>query len=238
MRIATLLGITVVSFMVHAAQANEHELIPENYKLAYFQDFEGPQPLDDFVFTDPGAWQLAEKNGNHSLELTAASEYKPPHRSPRNIALLGDRRLGSFVLEADLMQTGKDYGHRDLCLFFGFEDPAHYYYSHIATQTDPHAHNIFIVNEKPRTKISETTTEGHDWGENKWHRIRLVRDLETGTIELYVNDMSEPIMTATDVNHGWGYVGFGSFDDVGRMYNLRIWAPRAEKKPAEFFEGK
>ena len=28
-----------------------------------------------------------------------------------------------FVLEADLLQTGRQYGHRDLCLFFGFVSP-------------------------------------------------------------------------------------------------------------------
>jgi hypothetical protein len=38
-------------------------------------------------------------------------------------------------------------------------------------------------------------------------------------------------MTATDKTFGWGYVGFGTFDDTGRVSNVKIWAP--EMQPGE-----
>jgi len=118
------------------------------------------------------------------------------------------------VLDVKVLSTTRDYGHRDLCLFFGYQDPAHFYYVHLGKKTDDHANQIFIVNEAARTKISTRTTPGTDWDE-RWHHIRVVRHAEEGTIKVYFDDLEEPVMTAKDDTFQWGRVGLGSFDDTG-----------------------
>ena len=218
--------VVVFAMMVSAAEQ----------KAVYSQKFDSAEAMKEFRFTDPGAWQLGRDGDNQYLELAKQSDYKPPHRSPVNIALLADRQVEDFTLEADLLQTGRDYGHRDMVVFFGFQDPAHYYYAHIATATDPHAHNIFIVNDAPRVKISTFTTQGFDWGQNKWQKLRVTRDTKTGEIAVYMNDMTKPIMTATDKTFVRGWIGFGSFDDTGRIDNIQLFAPQAHSKQAEFFQ--
>lgn len=107
--------------------------------------------------------------------------------------------------------------------FFGFQDSSHFYYVHIAAVSDPHAHNIMLVNGKPRVSISETSTKGHDWGKSSWHTIRIVREIGSGKIEVFANDMTTPIMTATDRTSGAGWAGFGSFDDTGRVRAIRFY---------------
>ena len=163
------------------------------------------------------------------------SDYKYPVRSPHNIALVKDQKFGNVAIDFEVMQTGRNYGHRDLCFFFGFQDPSHFYYVHIAAVSDPHAHNIMLVNGKPRVSISETSTKGHDWGKSSWHNIRIVRDIESGKIEVFANDMATPIMTATDKTFGAGWAGFGSFDDTGRVRAIRFYGEdkdmTAEKVP-------
>lgn len=220
--------------------------IPEGYRLVYETSFEEAAALNDFRFTDPRAWRLGERDGRRALELHGASEYSPPHRSPANIALLSNLELESFVLDADLLQTGREYGHRDMCIFFGFVDPAKYYYAHIASAADEHAHNVFIVNRSPRVKVAGQTTSGVDWGSGKWHRVRVVRDAESGTVEVYFDDLSRPILSASDRTFPKGRVGFGSFDDTGMIDGFRIWAPKAPGRgradvfaaaPLEPFEG-
>ena len=196
------------------------------------QSFDMPQSLARFVFSDPGAWELREG----ALELVRQSEYEPPHRSPVNIALIANRQYGSFTLEADVMSTAREYGHRDMCLFFNFQDPAHFYYAHIATATDDHAHNIFIVHGADRKKISTSTTKGHDWGKDKWHRLKLVRDAESGLIELHVN--GEKVMEAYDKSFTGGHIGFGSFDDTGRIDNVRIIGQPVSMEKTGFFKSK
>ncbi len=209
--------------------------IPPEYRVVYEQTFTTREGLGEFVFSDPAAWRFASTNGNGALELAHQSRYQPPVRSPVNIALLAGQRFGDFILEVDLIQTGKEYGHRDMCVFFGMQDPTHFYYTHIATAADDHAHNTFIVTNAPRVKIARETTAGVSWGLGVWHKVRIERTLADGGIKVYFDDFSRPIMVAEDKTFGWGYVGFGSFDDTGMVDNIRIWGPRVEAGQAGFF---
>ncbi len=201
--------------------------LPEGYRLVYEQDFEKPGALNDFRYTDPVAWRHASIDGNHALEQHGESRYKPEHRSPYNLAILATHQFESFILEADLQQTGREYNHRDMVIAFGFVDPSKFYYSHLATRSDDTAHNILLVNDKPRTKISSMASPGIDWGKKQWRKIRLVREVESGLIEVYFDDMDKPVMAAKDKTFTKGYIGFGSFDDSGMVDNVKIWAPKA-----------
>ncbi len=209
--------------------------IPAGYKLLYEQRFVSAEALADFVFTDPGAWRHAVERGNGALELARQSRYKPAVRSPVNIALLGQQVFGDFILEVDLIQTGKEYGHRDMCLFYGVQNPTNFYYTHIATAADDHAHNTFIVTNAPRIKIAKETTKGVNWGLGVWHTVRIERTMADGAIRVYFDDLTKPIMIAQDRTFGVGFIGFGSFDDTGMVDNVRIWGPNAERGSAAFF---
>ncbi len=209
--------------------------VPAGYKLLYEQDFQKSDAINDFVMTDPAAWKMSDTNNQQALELARQSNYKPMVRSPLNIAVIADRVFGDFVLEADFMQTGREYGHRDMCIFYGMQNPTNFYYTHIATAADPNAHNIFIVKDAPRRNIARETTKGVNWGLNVWHRVRLERDTKGGTIKVYFDDLSRPIMSAEDKNFTSGYIGFGSFDDTGMVDNIRIWGPSLETKKITFF---
>ena len=211
--------------------------IPDDYKLVYDQDFKAPQALNDFEMTDHRAWQISKEGDNDVLQLFGKSEYKARVRSPFNIALLKEPIIGDFVMEVKLAQSGKEYGHRDLCLFFGVNSPTNFYYVHIATTTDDHANNIFIVNDEPRTRISSKTTGGTNWGPtNSWHTARVERNATEGTIRIYFDDMSIPIMEASDKHFTSGRIGFGSFDDTGQFDEIKIWAPEVLNAQKTFFK--
>src|SRR5690606_2857228 len=97
--------------------------------------------------TEDAAWSVVDSRHGKAYALTRQSKYEPPHRSPLNFSLVKDLTLGDFVLEADVRSTVKDYAHRDMCLFFGYQDPAHFYYVHLGKAADDHANQIFIVND-------------------------------------------------------------------------------------------
>lgn len=214
-------------------KAEKASNLPKGYRLLYQQDFSKADAIKEFAMTDPDAWKISGTNS--SLELAAQSKYTPVVRSPVNIALIADKLFTDFVLEADLLQTSKEYGHRDMCLFFGFQSPTNFYYVHIATATDVHAHNIFIVNGTLRTKISKQTTPGVDWGNGVWHKVRVERTVSDGTIKIYFDDLTKPIMVAEDKTFASWNIGFGSFDGTGRIDNIRIWGPSAKKSKTKFF---
>ena len=193
--------------------------------LMFEADFEDGS-LDEWQATDPSAWRIEEEpDGGKVLALFRESNYQPEVRSPFNINLIKGIEIGSFMLELKLKSTTEDYNHRDLCLFFGYQDPSHFYYVHLGKTADPHANSIFIVDGEPRVSIATTRSDGTDWDE-KWHRVRLVRDLEKGTIEVYFDDMNQPIMTAKHDRFASGRIGVGSFDDTGQFDDIRLWTKK------------
>ncbi len=209
--------------------------LPAGYRLLYQQDFTDASARKDFVFSDPTAWRVTQTAGRAGLELVQPSKYTPRVRSPFNLALIAGKRLGDFVLEADLLQTGREYGHRDMCLFFGAKDPANFYYVHLASAADEHAHNVFLVNDEPRVKIAKQTTAGVNWGDGVWHKVRLERTLADGAIRVFFDDLSQPIMVANDRHFDFGLIGFGSFDDTGKVTGIRIWGPGLAPEQTGFF---
>jgi hypothetical protein len=183
-------------------------------------EFESSSDLDRFEFTDRNAWRWSE-NEHGSIGLFGKSNYVPKVRSPLNIAVYKEEMFADFTMDVRARQTGKEYGHRDLCFFFHMKDASNFYYVHLASQADPHAHNIFLVNDEARKAIASFTTEGIQWGE-EWHNIRITRNSSSGEILVYFDDMSSPIMKANDLHFKAGYLGFGSFDDTGEFDNFII----------------
>jgi hypothetical protein len=193
------------------------------------EDFE--KGADQWDFSDPKAWKVGETDKGKSLVLFEKTTPKTPHRSPFGRAILKDVVVGDFVLEADVKSTVKDYPHRDLCFFFGYQDDDHFYYSHLGKSTDKHANQLFIVNGADRMMISTRTTPGTNWTDD-WHHVKVVRKVADGTIEVYLDDMKTPVQTATNKTFVWGQVGVGSFDDLGQFDNIVLRGTKAapEKK--------
>ena len=179
--------------------------------------------------TDAQAWKVVKTGKGSVYNQFRTSKYKPQFRSPLNIALVKDVVVSDFVLEARVQSTGKDGPHRDMCLFFGYQDAAHFYYVHIAKRADDHANQIFIVNGADRKKISRTSTTGTPWDDD-WHRVKIARRVADGSIEVFFDDMKKPIMTAQDKTFTWGRVGVGSFDDSGNWADISVRGSRVKKK--------
>lgn len=212
-----------LSFLTGIAQAE--------WPVLFQDDFS--QGADHWEPTDPKAWKITKlEDGNPVFENLGGSKYEPPHRSPFNIALLKDVTVGDFVLTARVMTTKKAYGHRDMCLFFGYQDPAHFYYIHLGEKKDDHANQIFIVNDAPRIKISEKATDGTPWKDENWHDVKVVRKVESGLIEVYFDDMETPTHVAHDKNFTWGRIGIGTFDDKGMWDDIELRGVKVEAPTA------
>lgn len=217
MRISIFVFLCVTSCTILAA---EPAVPPHAGDLVFADDFE--KGAENWAPTDKSAWKIEKENGDAIYsQFKKKSDYTPPHRSPYNISL-AKVDVGSFILTAKVRSTHKDYNHRDCCLFFNYESPAEFYYVHLGKKTDDHANQIFIVNNAPRTKISEKTTTGTNW-DDAWHNVKIVRNVEDGLIEIYYDDMKKPIMVAHNKEFTKGKIGVGSFDDTSAWNDIRIY---------------
>lgn len=206
----------------------ERSLQERDPLLVFATSFENG--LEQWEFSDPTAWQPGQKNGLRFLsQFRKQSSYQPKVRSPLHLAILKDYDVGSFELVAEVRSTHEDYGHRDVCLFFGYQSATEFYYVHLGKQTDPNCNQIFLVNNADRKKISLTTNSGTKW-DNDWHKIKIIRDVETGKMEIFFDDFSSPIMTASDQTFTSGRIGIGSFDDTADWAKVKLFkrAPKSK----------
>lgn len=179
------------------------------------ENFEKPQVLKKWHATDDANWSVDDQEGNHVLHLHGKSNYNPPFRSPHSVILLKDTVLGDVTLTARVKTLQTSRGHRDMCIFFGWQDPSHFYYVHLGELVDPNSSQIFIVNEKPRSPITTENAGGIPWQDGQWHQVKLERKAATGEIRVYFDDMEKPVKVAKDTTFAWGAIGLGSFDDLG-----------------------
>lgn len=194
--------------------------------LVFDDDFETPTG-DLWEPTDRDAWRYGHDGERGVYSLFQPSKYRAKHRSPYGIAWREGVYVSDFVMDVWLRSTKEDYGHRDLCLFFGGQTPLRFYYAHLGLKADPHSHTVMVVNDAPRTSIVDIRTDGTPW-EERYHHARIVRKIDPGTIEVYFDDMARPIMAAKDTTFRWGRVGVGSFDDIGNFDRVILWGRTVE----------
>ena len=223
MRLSLILTTFALSL---ALPAHADKELPVIHKEDFSKDASAWQTTDD------SKWKLTTVEGNQVFELLGVSKYRPPFRSPHSIALLKDRIVGSFVLTARIQTTQTSRGHRDLCFFFNYQDPSHFYYLHLGEKPDPNSSQIFIVNHAARKNLI-LTKEGIPWKNGQFHDLKIVRDVESGKIDVYFDDMEKPVKSAVDKTFTWGQVGIGSFDDRGYFDDIVLRGVEIKKGKAE-----
>lgn len=228
-RLAAVSALLLVVSLLTTQAAPPMELLGR--PLLLHEDFTS-KDATKWELADPKAWRFVDQDGNAVFNQFEQSKVQTPVRSPFNRAVVKDLVVGNCVLDVKLQSTARDYPHRSLCLFFGYQDPAHMYYVHFGQKTDDHANQIFIVNNEPRKKISTKTTEGTPWN-NAWHHARIVRDVDSGKIEVFFDDMETPVMTAVDKTFTWGQVGIGSFDDTGNFDEVLVYGTKVARPAAK-----
>lgn len=191
--------------------------LPSVYKT----NFDSAEEMGRWEFSDDG-WKL-----NRVGDVTTLSQFRKQSklqtkvRSPFHRAILIGHEVSDFQLDVRVLSTNPSYNHRDVCIFFGYQSPSNFYYVHLGQETDPHCNQVFIVNDKDREKITRSTNDGTPW-DDKFHDVRIVRDSNSGSIEIYFDDFQKPVMTAIDKTFTFGRVGLGSFDDTAEWAQFRL----------------
>jgi hypothetical protein len=199
--------------------------LPLGYILQYKQDFTKKSSLSDFNIASPESWNIHCENQNYYLELSKLSSYNPAIVSPKNIGILPAYIFGDFILEADLKPAGKKHDSLDICILFGLKDSLHYYYVHFTTHPVD-SQNVYIVNNADQKAIAKKSVEVQ-WANNKWHKVRIERNIVTKTIIVFIGNMSDPVINVKDRILIMGYIGFGSFEGKGTIDNINIFARTA-----------
>jgi hypothetical protein len=182
----------------------------------------------------PAHWRIVRQDGSMVYELFAPGEADKIRR-PTSWSLLKSHDVTSFVFSGRLKCNADPANpQRDLCLFFHFQDPTHFYYVHLSASSDE-VHNIIgLVNGADRVKINREPPGQSVFRltERGWHTFKVSCDSATGEIKAYLDDMRIPILTACDKTIPHGLVGIGSFDDVGCFDDIGLWGEKTAGVPS------
>ncbi|MFI1395694.1 PQQ-dependent sugar dehydrogenase [Streptomyces sp. NPDC020681] len=163
------------------------------------------------------------------VTLAEAGVARPGPRRPFEYAVLtAGPRFGSVRIDAEVrLDTPVEISNRDVILVFGHQSDTKFYYAHLSSDNTIYPHNgIFVVNDADRLRLD------HQWNgstgappaiaDAAWHDVRVVHCADSGEIAVYVDGSGHPLMTAVDKTLGAGRVGFGSFDNVGSLRDLKV----------------
>ncbi|QGN49155.1 PQQ-dependent sugar dehydrogenase [Micromonospora sp. WMMD558] len=185
-----------------------------------------PSGPDSWAPVTPSKWQFDKDE----IILAEAGVSRPGPRRPFEYAVLTEGPAWSSVeIEARVrLDTPVEVTNRDVIIVFGWRSDTEFYYAHLSTDNTILPHNgIFKVNNADRQRID------HQWNgrsrgadpaivDADWHKVRVVHLPATGEIAVYLDGRKDPLMTAKDTTFSSGRVGFGSFDNIGRMRHLTV----------------
>jgi len=182
-----------------------------------------------WTFDDATAWKWND-DADGTLTLTKQNAYKPPFRSPTNLAWFSTREWSSFTLTLECQLNTFNEGNNDLCIAFGGTGADQFYYVHLGEKADAAHHQIHIVNKADRSPITTWRNAGTPWKKDTWHQVKIIRNAATGDIGVWFDQDKTPLLTARDKTFAWGKIGLGSFDDIGRFRNVSIQGTSRESK--------
>lgn len=177
--------------------------------------------LEQLTLLNSNLWKTGEVDGRRCLILHTAGEQRPPVRRPSEYALVkSEQPVGEFVIKAATLEP-ESLKNRDVCLIFGYQDDTHFYYAHISSNSDNKFHNIIMrVDGDRRTRIN-LEKDPEPRLSSGWRTIRVQHSAD-GSIHVFVDDLTTPVMTANDQTYSVGKIGFGSFDDRAAFATLTI----------------
>jgi hypothetical protein len=200
-----------------AAFAGLRTATPVSNTISFHDDFESGS-LEAWQMPHAEDWEILAEDQNHFLHMKRSREPGVPRR-PLQFALLAKVKVGSFDFQTRVRREG-----RSMILVFNYVDTLHFYYVHLsgdrATQEPVH-NGIFIVNGGPRKRISGIEAPPA-LPDRAWHQVRLVRDVPTGSVEVFVDRDSQPLFSVADRTFGCGQIGIGSFDETGDFDNIQL----------------
>jgi hypothetical protein len=178
--------------------------------------------LAEWTLDGSGTWEF----NNGSLVLSAPGKVRGAIRRPAALAILKGSGFTDVIIDARIRSTDPPENPRaDILLVFGYRSPTEFYYVHLSGLTDRVHNGIFIVNKANRRRIDAGDGEPQ-LTDRSWHQVRLVRDDQSGRIEVYMDGAEKPGLVATDTTFVGGRAGFGSFDDTCEIKDIVITGQR------------
>ncbi|MEJ2007204.1 MAG: hypothetical protein P8Z30_03455 [Acidobacteriota bacterium] len=219
---AALLGAAFLGLSL----AYSHGALAALHKLSFHCNF-SPKEMSEWKFPHPDDWDSEIDYGHYYLHMLRAGEPGVPRR-PLQFARLRNVNVGSFNLSVRVRRAG-----RSMIIVFNYVDTLHFYYAHVSRDTgkiQPVHNGIFLVDGGPRRRIAGLDAPPA-LPDTHWHTIRVVRNAQTGLIQVYSDVQKKPLFSVVDHHFTCGQIGLGSFDEKGDFADFKLHSTDAGCTP-------
>jgi hypothetical protein len=191
---------------------------------------------DDFSTGNLNAWEMPfpedwEILKEGSINYLHMKRNRPPGvpRRPLQFARLRGVEVGSFILNVNVRRAGGS-----MIVVFNYVDTLHFYYVHLSENpgTEVAVHNgIFIVDGGDRRRIAGLDAAAA-LPDRSWHDVRIVRNVITGSSQVFLNKETRPRFSVLDRTFTRGQIGLGSFDETGDFSHFALLRSEDQLSPA------
>jgi hypothetical protein len=176
----------------------------------------------------PEDWEILTEGSLHYLRMKRSRPPGVPRR-PLQFARLKGVKAGSFTLNAKVRRAGGS-----MIIVFNYVDTLHFYYVHLSENpgTEVAVHNgIFIVDGGDRRRIAGLDAAAA-LPDRSWHDVRIVRNVITGSSQVFLNKETRPRFSVLDRTFTRGQIGLGSFDETGDFSHFELLPNEGQPSPA------
>lgn len=198
-------------------------------RVSVFEDFSFDDALEHWTFRTPQLWRIAQEGDRQFLQMAIPPERPmlPGVRRPQEYAIYNQYQFRSFSLSCRVrVDQDTSVARRDAVVIFGRRDDTHFYYAHLSGFTDEWHNALIRVDGDTRVSlVLPNQRPAPTMTDKDWHKVDVLRNADTGLIEVYVDAYEEgarPVFRVTDKTYEWGSVGVGSFDDHASFARVRI----------------
>lgn len=186
-------------------------------------DFDSPQ-LDEWEQVGNGEWHQIDLPARGGvLELSKSGEPPAdPVRRPANILIAPAPAVTAFSIDLEARSLQFERTGADIVVIFGYQDPFNFYYAHISNDVN-RVHQVIMKVEGSKQIRSAIHLEKEPVAtlQDKWQNVRVTRSA-AGRVEVFVDDMDNPTLTAEDAEWLSGRIGIGSFNDAAQFDAIKL----------------
>ncbi len=198
----------------------------QTQRVTFRDTFDQDQVAPVWSFRTPDLWSLRRDGKERFLQMAEPPKrpMMPGIRRPQEFALYEPYEFRSFSLSCWLrIDRDPSVKGRDACIIFGRRDDTHFYYAHLSNESNGYHNGLIRVDgDSRRTLQPDNPYPPPAIMDADWHKVDILRDVDAGTIKVYVDEQEPPVFDVIDDTYDWGKVAIGSFDDHASFAGILI----------------
>jgi len=207
-----LVGLVPVATILPGCQSPQ-PVRPSEYLIVDLVDeFGFDRPSDSWQFTTPDAWRIQSDGRRRFLHLAPLEAGPAGQPDTWESATHRKYRFRNFSLSTWLrLDKALDKRPCNASIIFGWQNDLNCLrldLSDLAGKADIAL--VQVADGRVTRLAAAAPSSGPDFTRKPWHQIGILRNLDTTTVDVYMDEADKPVLQARTNAYEWGRIGLAS----------------------------